>query len=114
MISAMTPGLWKANQHHGSANYSMLLRDDGTNQWIACIQHNGEATLERQKADAEAMAAAPEMLKTLRQVLMEAELNSGTLDWLTVNKVRKLLAKLQPEAPTPPPINTPTPEPQDD
>jgi hypothetical protein len=110
MTSAMTPGHWKANQNHGSANYSMLMRDDGTNQWIACIQHNGEATLERQKADAEAMAAAPAMLEILNQVFMEAELNSGKLDWLTTVRVRELLAKLQPEAPTPPTSNQPTEE----
>lgn len=51
----------------------------------------------------------------LRQVIQDADAsaNGGTLDWLTVNKVRELLARLHPEAPQQPTNNQP-PEPHDE
>lgn len=67
-MSACTPGPWKAVEDKNEPNFSWIYRDNGTNHWIARIQHNGEAMPERVVADARAMAAAPDMLATLRVI----------------------------------------------
>lgn len=65
MSAAHTPGPWSYREQ-GEANEYLVL--DGRGNWLACIKHNGEQTVERQRANLAAMTAGPDLLAALREL----------------------------------------------
>jgi|GEM_PF-3125362 len=81
-----TPGPWTATQHNTETNMSRILLG---NDWLMSIRHNGEALLPTQVADAKLIAAAPDLLACLLDVL-DAD---GDLDAMDFDRYRAAIAK---------------------
>lgn len=65
-MSALTPGKWVVFEDPFFPNRYGIHSGDGTD-WIASVQFNGTAVRERQLANIHAMAAAPDLLKALKE-----------------------------------------------
>jgi hypothetical protein len=70
-----TPGPWEARASHGTSDFGIVAQlPDAQGGWAVIgeafsnIRNSAECALEEAAANARAMAAAPEMLKTLRDL----------------------------------------------
>ena len=63
METKHTPGPWKLIEQGDANMYGMVTAG---NRWIISFQQNGELMSETQLANAKLMAAAPELLSTLK------------------------------------------------
>ena len=61
-----TPGPWLVHED-GEANFFTVM--DSKGNWLLRIQHNGEQLLEKQRANLHLIAAMPELLEALIDVL---------------------------------------------
>lgn len=65
-MSAHTPGPWSTHAQ-GDANHYAILLENG--KWLAALQFNGEQTEAQQLANAKLIAAVPELLQALADLV---------------------------------------------
>ena len=87
MSTQYTPGPWVARPQGDANDWCLLTADD---KWMAAFRQNGELMVARQEANARLIAAAPELLEALQELL---PLWSSGIDEPLVKKARAALAK---------------------
>lgn len=65
MNTKHTPGPWKFHEQGEANQFCLLTTND--NHWVIGLIQNGELWTDEQKANARLIAAAPELLETLKQ-----------------------------------------------
>lgn len=65
MSAQHTPGPWLVRED-GESNFFGVMCNGN---WLLRIQHNGEQTVEKQKANIQLVVTAPELLAALQEIL---------------------------------------------
>jgi len=87
-----TPGPWVFHEQ-GDANQFCLLTSD--KNWVISFGQNGELSTEKQIANAKLIAAAPELLNALIDVLnvYGPRANNGTIGHVVITKAERAIKK---------------------
>jgi hypothetical protein len=89
-----TQGPWNLKPD-GEANFFTIA--DSKQNWLMRIQHNGEQSLQEQTTNANLIAAAPELLEALKEVISIVKIHSeGTKNnfaWAELDYANEIIKK---------------------